>query len=99
MTTRIGLSFPLIVCKEDPAAWALSDRNVRSRKTGTVQLRAAPKSDVLKNCLRVTTSISASMRLGYLIIGRGHHKHEQIPNCVIVEGPLFLTNELSKGLR
>ena len=56
-TTRIGWSLPVGACRDDAdSAAAFNVEKVRSMKSGTVQLSAAPRTDVRRNRRRVRTS-------------------------------------------
>src|ERR1700730_15244148 len=70
-TTRIVPSLPVTVCVNASAAIASSAKNVFSRKTGNVQVAAAPSMEVRKNLRRVCNVVFISS--GQLELRRAHH--------------------------
>src|SRR3984893_710108 len=72
-TTRIVPSLPVTFCVHASAAIASSAKNVFSRKTGSVQVAAAPSIEVRRNCRRVCRVICIDS-LGQLKLRSAHHQ-------------------------
>src|SRR5882724_3514129 len=72
-TTRIVPSLPVTVWVSASAAIASSAKNVFSRKTGSVQVAAAPSMEVRRNCRRVCNVVFINS-LGQLELRGTHHQ-------------------------
>src|ERR1700731_4141957 len=76
-TIRIVPSLPVTVWVSASAAIASRAKNVFSRKTGRVQVAAAPSIDVRRNRRRVCNVAFVFMSLGQLKLWSAHHQVRQ----------------------
>src|SRR6266581_1412621 len=80
--TRIVPSLPVKVWVSASAAIASSAKNVFSRKTGSVQVAAAPSMEVRRNCRRVCNVVFINS-LGQLELRGAHHQMHKSTHCFI----------------
>src|ERR1700676_1799040 len=97
-TTRIVPSLPVAVCVSASAALASSVKNVFSRKTGSVQVAAAPSMDVRRNLRRVCKVVFINS-LSELELRRAHHEMDKSTHGFVARVRFFRLQIIHESLR